>query len=255
MRRSVSIAVLGLAACAADSEAPAVPQVESGTLLLQCSLDGAQTVQSPAVGSGAGASAWTQPPDHFVQSLDGLGLLLDADGQWLRFPANDPDAALPNIDLAHGTLSFWLRPAFPVLDGQQRNLFAALDEQGRGLRIAKAGRDDDNALMVELIDTAGEQHVTTIAADSLPWLLLAWERVRVGWDTSGDTEQNVRVWVDDRELPYAEASAGPVVLPRLTVDTDLYWGAWAIEDSNAVRGTFDNLEIWAGIVPPSTDES
>ena len=89
--------------------APAPPQddrsVEPGTLLLASSLDGLQTVTSPEVGSGVDAAVWTQPPDHFVQSLDGQGLLLDADGQWLRFLADDPDSERPNLDLHHGTLS------------------------------------------------------------------------------------------------------------------------------------------------------
>lgn len=246
-RIPIALALL-LPAC--EAEPLDDPPVDPGTLLLSSSLDGPELVREPEVGSGAGAAVWTQPAEHFVATIHGQGVLLDADGQWLRYAVRDPDTRVPNLTLDAGTIELWLRPAFPVLDGQDRHLFAALDEQGHGLRATKAGRELDNALRVELVDTAGQTHATVVASDVLPWLLLDWTLLRVAWDGSGNAEQNVRIWVDDVELTYAETTDSIIDLPRLPDDAHLYLGAWQIDDDQAIRGTLDELHVWSGVVLP-----
>jgi hypothetical protein len=197
--------------------------------LLHTSLDSLEAIFNPDVGNGAEASTHEDPT--FVPGRCANAIVIGSTNHFVRYPAEK------NIHTGDGAVDFWIMPAFEPLDGVVRNLVSASNGARQWLLIRKGGDDVDNALEVILVDGMGVHPTRT----KPPHVTMnQWTRMTVEWRFD-NIAANVRIWLDKKEVSYAERASGPK--NRLDADGWLFIGASSESDENAAHALLDDFTV------------
>lgn len=211
-------------------------------LLLWTTLDDESSVTAPMTGAGAGEVS-TMPANDFVSALDGQGVMLDAAGEYIRFPQQS--GGTDNIDLDQGTIDFCYRPNYDHLDSLNHGIFGTGDIGGAGgLRIRKAAGNNNNALQV--IANGGSFNELNIPSNAYAFVPDTWVRITVSWDFGvGMNEQNTHVYIDGVEVIDPNAPTGPVAVPGPDPAGFVYVGA--VDDGDppwSSDATIDDFKLY-----------
>jgi hypothetical protein len=221
------------------SDPCAVPDADSGVLFFS-TLDDADSIESPARGSGANAiipNVSSTP--LFVAARCGNGARFEEAGERIQLARQvEPD---------QGTITFWLQ-AEPLEVNRDRKLFSSMDAVVPGLiRLRFAGSGQFEVLQT---DHNGSSYDTTVDVASFSMPLGPWVHVRVTWNAAANG-QMVHVYFDGLEPSYAQVAQGPIVVPTASMSNAMFIGAFDDNDSAlAPLVTMDELGTFDVALPP-----
>ncbi|MGE0788118.1 MAG: LamG-like jellyroll fold domain-containing protein [Sandaracinaceae bacterium] len=229
---------------------------EVAVLLLYSSLDDANAVTHPAVGTGVGATLSSTPGDDFAAGHVGGGILSDDPDDFARFA--ETDGVHANVELTRGTMELWFLPSYDHDDDQKYVLVATGSWPGPGIvTLVKQNGSNGNALelVFDELDAAGcapapptcSRRENRVASSDYAWRAGEWVLIRFTWDwTVPDGTRNVHIYIDGAEVPLIAglATTGPAVVPDERADDYVWIGNRAPSGGFRAGGVIDEVRVW-----------
>jgi concanavalin A-like lectin/glucanase superfamily protein len=190
--------------CGARDMAEENAALDLSPLLFWTSLDDAEAVTTPAMGSGPGSSM-----GEFVASPSNGGIQIDQANEHVSYPQAAGTAR--NVVPTSGTFDFCFQPAASHDDGA-RHVFLSVPFQGGILRFEK---DAANALAFE-VATETESGRWEVPGSAYALAAGGWYRVTVAWMTNTG-QPSALFYLDGAEL----AAEAPAMVPFVTAVADM----------------------------------
>jgi hypothetical protein len=227
--------------------------VNPSWLLLHTTLDDAQSVSAPAVGSGPGSLVSLGPGDFI-----GNALSIDAANEYIFFPqAGGVDAsAAAHIDLSQGSIDFCYKPSNAHTDGLEHWLFYVGDHTDAKAGTIRMRKSSSNSLELHVTNDNGAGGVQFLEAksahDKYAFAPDTWYRVTATWNLGpGSGTKPMIVYVEETDVT-SQWSASPLTLPMPAPSASkfIYIGGDANAQWGNANGMIDDFRIYDHPIVP-----
>jgi hypothetical protein len=214
-----------------DVISPVTPT--QGSILLQTSLNGAGSINSPQIGIGGLTSL---SGNDFVAALHEKGARFReaATGKYIQFPAS-------NIDLNQGSVTFWYKPNYNAGADDVSHMLMLVGDRYSPPQLVL---EESDALHFYVVTADWTYHGTQTGWRAPLWTKGEWVQIHALWDNT-DATDSLRLYVNGQRVDDDNAPGGWDVAGA----EPIFFCSGDTAGSSSCNGILDDLILRNSVIP------